>query len=200
MQQNNWRVGNLFGIPLFLDPSWFLIVILVTFGNAQSFLPRFGAVSWLAGFVMALLLFGSVLLHELGHSLVALRQGITVKSITLFLFGGVAAIERESKTPLGAFGVAIAGPMVSLALFAVFALAAQLFPTGSLVRILTLNLSETNLVLALFNMIPGLPLDGGQVLKALVWQITGDKFQGVRWAAASGKFFGGLGKIGRAHV
>jgi Zn-dependent protease len=193
MQQNNWRVGNLFGIPLFLDPSWFLIVIFVTFVNAQDFLPRFGAVSWFAGFVMALLLFGSVLLHELGHSLVALRQGIKVKSITLFLFGGVAAIERESKTPLGAFGVAIAGPMVSLALFAVFALVAQLFPVSSLVRILTLDLSRINLVLAIFNMIPGLPLDGGQVLKALVWQITGDKFQGVRWAATSGKFFGGLG-------
>lgn len=192
MQQNNWRVGNLFGIPLFLDPSWFFVVLFVTVVNALDFLPRFGGISWVAGFVMALLLFGSVLLHELGHSLVALRQGIKVNSITLFLFGGVAAIDRESNTPLGAFGVAIAGPMVSLGLFALFAIAAQLLPSGTLLRFLAADLGRINLVLAVFNMIPGLPLDGGQVLKALVWQITGDRFKGVRWAAASGKFLGGL--------
>ncbi len=192
MQQNNWRVGNLFGIPLFLDPSWFFVVLFVTVVNALDFLPRFGSISWVAGFVMALLLFGSVLLHELGHSLVALRQGIKVNSITLFLFGGVAAIDRESNTPLGAFGVAIAGPMVSLGLFALFAIAAQLLPSGTLLRFLAADLGRINLVLAIFNMIPGLPLDGGQVLKALVWQVTGDRFKGVRWAAASGKFLGGL--------
>lgn len=192
MQQNNWRVGNLFGIPLFLDPSWFFVVLFVTFVNAMDFLPRFGGISWVAGFVMALLLFGSVLLHELGHSLVALRQGIKVNSITLFLFGGVAAIDRESNTPLGAFGVAIAGPMVSLGLFALFAIAAQFLPSGTLLRFLAADLGQINLVLAVFNMIPGLPLDGGQVLKSLVWQVTGDRFKGVRWAAASGKFLGGL--------
>ncbi len=192
MQQNNWRVGNLFGIPLFLDPSWFFVVLFVTVVNALDFLPRFGSISWVAGFVMALLLFGSVLLHELGHSLVALRQGIKVNSITLFLFGGVAAIDRESSTPLGAFGVAIAGPMVSLGLFAIFAVTAQILPSGTLLRFLAADLGRINLVLAIFNMIPGLPLDGGQVLKALVWQITGDRFKGVRWAATSGKFLGGL--------
>jgi len=192
MQQNNVRVGNLFGIPFFLDPSWFLIVIFVTVVNALDFLPRFGGLSWIAGFAMSLLLFGSVLLHELGHSFVALRQGIKVNSITLFLFGGVAAIDRESATPLGAFGVAIAGPMVSLALFALFAVTAQVLPAATLPRVLAADLARINLVLAVFNMIPGLPLDGGQVLKALVWQVTGDRFKAVRWAATSGKFLGSL--------
>jgi len=193
MQQNNWRVGNLFGIPLFLDPSWFFVVIFITVINALDLQPRFGNISWVAGFVMALLLFGSVLLHELGHSLVALRQGIKVNSITLFLFGGVAAIDRESKTPLGAFGVAVAGPSVSLALFAIFAAIAQFLPTDTVLQLLAADLSRINLVLAVFNMIPGLPLDGGQVLKALVWQVTGDRFKAVRWAANCGKFIGGLG-------
>jgi Zn-dependent protease len=115
--QNNWKIGSLFGIPLFLDPLWFVILGLTTlnFGFAYQ---QWGTVAgWSAGLIMALLLFTSVLLHELGHSLVAQSQGIRVNSITLFLFGGVAAIEEESKTPGEAFQVAIAGPAVSVILF-----------------------------------------------------------------------------------
>jgi Zn-dependent protease len=144
------------------------------------------------GLAMALLLFGSVLLHELGHSLVAKSQGIQVKSITLFIFGGVASIERESKTPGEAFQVAIAGPAVSFALFGLFfGLTQALSPSGA-GQILALNLAQINLVLGLFNLIPGLPLDGGQVLKAMVWKLTGNRFQGVRWAAQTGKALGGF--------
>jgi Zn-dependent protease len=117
----NWRIGSLFGIPLYLDSSWFLILALVTFTNAGDIQLRglvdSNFIAWSAGLISALLLFASVLLHELGHSLVALRQGIKVNSITLFLFGGLAAIERESQTPGEAFWVAIAGPAVSLLLW-----------------------------------------------------------------------------------
>jgi len=192
--QTGWRVGTLFGIPLFIDPSWFLILIVVAIANAlgwQNAYPEWGiALQWGTGLVMALLLFGSVLLHELGHSLVALKQGIAVNSITLYLFGGVASIDRESKTPGQAFQVAIAGPAVSFSLFILLFLVAGVLPIGSPMQVLTLDLSRINLVLTLFNLLPGLPLDGGQVFKAAVWKITGNRFKGVRWAAMAGRILG----------
>jgi len=191
--QGNWRIGSLFGIPLFLDPSWFFILVLVTILNALDFNQTFPPVlAWSTGLAMALLLFASVVLHELGHSLAALSQGIKVNSITLFIFGGVASIDRESKTPGGAFQVAIAGPAVSLVLFGLFYLLSQGLPTSSLGENVASELANINLVLALFNLIPGLPLDGGQVLKAAVWKLTGNRFQGVRWAAKTGKALGGI--------
>ncbi len=191
--QATWRIGSLFGIPLFLDPSWFFILALVTFINAVDFYPTFGLVlAWSAGLVMALLLFGSVLLHELGHSLVARSQGIKVNSITLFLFGGVASIDRESKTPGQAFQVAIGGPAVSFALFGLLFVLGQSLPSNSLGQILAFDLGRINLILGIFNLIPGLPLDGGQVLKAAVWKLTGNRFQGIRWAAKTGKALGGI--------
>ena len=188
--QTNWKIGSLFGIPLFLDPLWFVILGLATlnFGVAYQALGIF--LAWSAGVVMALLLFGSVLLHELGHSLVARSQGIKVNSITLFLFGGIAAIEEESKTPGKAFQVAIAGPAVSIALFLVFLLLANIMPDTSPAYMMVSDLARINLVLALFNLIPGLPLDGGQVLKAALWKATGNRFQSVRLAAKAGQILG----------
>ncbi|WP_110987155.1 site-2 protease family protein [Acaryochloris thomasi] len=187
------RVGSIVEIPLLIDRSWLVIMVLLTTTNALTFAPRFGIIpGFLAGFVMALLLFASVLLHELGHSVVAQSQGIKVLSITLFCFGGVAAIERESSSPGKTLQVAIAGPAVSLILFCIFSTLTPLFPSGSLIHQLAVNLATINLALALFNMIPGLPLDGGQVLKAIIWQITGDRIQGFRWAAYSGKLLGGV--------
>lgn len=193
--QSGWRVGSLFGIPLFIDPSWFLVVLLVALPKGrvwQMRYPEWGTVTpYAAGAAMALLLFGSVLLHELGHGLVARSQGIKVNSITLFLFGGVASIDQESKTPGQAFQVAIAGPAVSLSLFVLLSLLAYLLPgTTSPANILTWNLAFLNLVLALFNLIPGLPLDGGQILKAAIWKVTGNRFKGIHWAARVGKTLG----------
>jgi Zn-dependent protease len=190
--QANWRIGSLFGIPLFLDPSWFFILALVTYINAQGFYSTFGLVlSGSAGLLMALLLFGSVLLHELGHSLVARSQGINVNSITLFIFGGVASIDQESKTPGQAFQVAIAGPAVSLSLSVLFYLLSQAVSASDLAREIVSYVAGINLILALFNLIPGLPLDGGQVLKAAVWKLTGNRIKGVRWAARTGTLLGG---------
>ena len=108
--QTNWKIGSLFGIPLFLDPLWFVILGLATLNFGVAYQEWGTVIAWSAGIVMALLLFGSVLLHELGHSLVARSQGIRVNSITLFMFGGIAAIEEESKTPFKAFQVAISWP------------------------------------------------------------------------------------------
>ena len=191
--QSGWRVGTLFNIPLFIDNSWFLIVLLIAFsyGNDTSIIELIGpGGAWAFGFVYALGLFSSVLLHELGHSLVAQSQGITVNSIKLFLFGGVASIERESKTPEGAFKVAIAGPAVSIALFIIFLFVGRSIQLPEAAALMIGQLANINLVLALFNMIPGLPLDGGQILKAAVWKATNSRTAGVRWAARSGQFFG----------
>jgi Zn-dependent protease len=188
--QTNWKIGSLFGIPLFLDPLWFVILGLATLNFGVAYQEWGTVIAWSAGMVMALLLFGSVLLHELGHSLVARSQGIKVNSITLFLFGGIAAIEEESKTPGKAFQVAIAGPLVSIILFFLLHLGATVIPDTSPVSVMVGDLARINLVVALFNMIPGLPLDGGQVLKAALWQATGNRYQAVHWAAKAGQILG----------
>lgn len=190
--QRSWRIGSLFGIPLFLDPLWFFILALATLNFGFAYMQWGTVLAWSAGLVMALLLFSSVLLHELGHSLVARSQGIQVNSITLFLFGGIAAIEEESKTPSQAFQVAIAGPAVSIMLFSLLTLLSQVLPGGSLSDVMAADLAKVNLVLALFNLLPGLPLDGGQVLKAAAWQVTGNRFQAVHWAARAGQILGWL--------
>ena len=192
--QAGWRIGSLFKIPLYIHPSWLYILAIFTYINGrdlqQSFPQGELVLAWGIGFLTTILLFGSVLLHELGHSLVARSQGIKVNSITLFLFGGVASIEEESKTPGQAFQVAIAGPVVSLLLFLLLSSLMFLLPISGMVGALVSDIAHINLVLVLFNLIPGLPLDGGQVLKAGVWKLTGDRFQGVHWAAKTGKFLG----------
>lgn len=192
----NFRLGSLFGIPFYLNASWFLVLLLVTwtYGNglATQFPDLIGIGPWLLGLGTAILLFSSVLAHELGHSLVAIQQGIEVKSITLFLFGGLASLEEESKTPKGAFAIAIAGPAVSILLWVLLSYVGQMLPIGGPIAAVVGLLATINLFLALFNMIPGLPLDGGNVLKAAVWKITGNRYQGVRMAARAGQIVGGL--------
>ncbi|MGL5943262.1 MAG: site-2 protease family protein [Waterburya sp.] len=189
----NIRIGNLFGIPFFINPSWFFVLGLVTWSygsNLTQFPELTGLMPWILGLIAALLLFSSVLAHELGHSFVAIAQGIPVKSITLFIFGGLATLEKESETPLQAFLVAIAGPLVSVLLFGLFSIMVVTLPlTAPLTAILSL-LAYINLVLALFNMIPGLPLDGGNVLKSIVWKITGNPNKGVIFAGRVGQVIG----------
>lgn len=189
-----FRVGNLFGIPFYVNASWFLVLGLVTWqygGALAALFPALGPVApWVLGLFTALLLFASVLAHELGHSWVAIKQGIGVKSISLFLFGGLANLERESKTPGEAFWVAIAGPLVSLLLAGLLAVigvgAALTGPAAAIVQLL----ASINLALALFNLIPGLPLDGGNILKAIVWKITGNPYKGVIFASRVGQIIG----------
>ncbi|MEB3308873.1 MAG: site-2 protease family protein [Snowella sp.] len=192
------QLGSIFGIPFYLDSSWFLILGLVTLVNANQINEEilFGNrlwLGWLLGLILALGLFGSVLLHELGHSLVARSQGIKVNSITLFLFGGVASIERESTTPVGSLWVAIAGPLVSFALAGLFSILGTLLPNSELWVHFSDDLGNINFFLGVFNLIPGLPLDGGQVLKSVIWKATGDRLVGMRWAARSGKALGIVG-------
>ncbi|WP_052056014.1 site-2 protease family protein [Myxosarcina sp. GI1] len=189
----NIRIGNLFGIPFFINPSWFFVLGLVTLSYGSN-LTRFpelsGFLPWILGFIAAILLFASVLAHELGHSLVAIAQGIPVKSITLFIFGGLATLGKESDTPLQSFLVAIAGPLVSILLFGLFAFVAVSFSFPAPVEAILQLLASINLILALFNLIPGLPLDGGNVLKSIVWKITGNPNKGVIFAGRVGQVIG----------
>ena len=187
-----WQIARLWGIPLRIQPSWLVILLLSTVAFERSYRPVGSGgdlMIWGLALLTALLLFVSVLLHELGHSLVALSQGVKVRSITLFLLGGVASVDRECATPMGAALVAAAGPAVSLALACLFwalrAPAGQLAPgLGEMV----LQLGWLNLTLALFNLLPGLPLDGGLLLKALVWQISGSQRRGIQVANGCGRF------------
>jgi Zn-dependent protease/CBS domain-containing protein len=195
--QGSFRVGNLFGIPFYINPSWFFVLALVTFTYGSRLAIDFPGLPfpWLLGFITAILLFASVLAHELGHSLVAIRQGIQVKSITLFIFGGLANLEKESKTPGEAFWVAIAGPLVSLMLFLLFLGIGIFIPISDAWLAIVGLLASINLALALFNLIPGLPLDGGNILKALVWKITGNPYKGVIFASRVGQIVGWLAII-----
>lgn len=194
----SFRVGKLFGIPFYVNFSWFFVLGLftLTYGKQLALLPGLGgALPWLLGLITALLLFASVLAHELGHSFAAIRQGIEVKSITLFLFGGLATLDKESKTPGEAFWVAIAGPLVSFLLFVAFgAIAAFVNLPVAAAAIVTL-LASINLALGVFNLIPGLPLDGGNILKAAVWKITGNPYKGIVFASRVGQLFGWLAII-----
>jgi Zn-dependent protease len=201
--QNGLRVGALFGIPLFLDPTWFLIVAFFTLIDGTNWQGRWGApTAFSAGLAMALLLFTSVLLHELGHSLVAKSQGIKVTSITLFLFGGVASIETEPRTPWQMFQVAVAGPGVSFALFLAFGAIALLLPfPNEVLTVILMRIASLNLTLTIFNLLPGLPLDGGQMLKALVWKRSGSYLKGSHAAARTGRWLGwGIVGLGAADL
>lgn len=192
----NLRIGSLFGIPFYVNFSWFLILALITWDYGQQLgaaFPLLGLGAWLLGLGAALLLFASVLAHELGYSLVAMRQGIPVNSITLFIFGGLASLGEESKTPANAFWVAIAGPLVSLALAgvltAIHSFSGLSGPAAAVVGLL----ATINIALALFNLLPGLPLDGGNVLKAIVWKITGKPYKGIAFASRAGQVLGWIG-------
>lgn len=177
MNRQTIPLGRIFGIPIGLDYSWFLIFGLLTWTLAVSYFPSEfqnwpTAQYWIIGAVTAVMLFVSVLLHELGHSVVALRYKIPVRSITLFIFGGVSQIGAESPSAAAEFWIAIAGPIVSLALAGFFGLLQPVVSGIAPLLALTKYLAYINGSLFLFNLIPGFPLDGGRVFRAIVWSMT----------------------------
>ncbi len=206
------HLGRIVGVDVVIDWSLLIIFTLITFSLAAGLFPAWHpdwgvAVAWLTALAAAILFFASVLIHELSHALVGRLNGIDVQRITLFMFGGMAHMENEPLTWKAEFAMAIIGPITSLVLGFLFLWLADL-ASGSLVidpenpqatlaalsplSTLLLWLGPVNIILALFNMVPGFPLDGGRVLRALLWGITGDQLRATRWASAAGQGFAWL--------
>jgi Zn-dependent protease/CBS domain-containing protein len=186
-------LGRIFGISIGLDFSWFLIFVLLTWTLAVGYFPyEFKDWPtyeyWILGALTAIMLFVSVLLHELGHSVVALNYKIPVTSITLFIFGGMAQIGAEAPNALAEFWIAVAGPAVSFTLAVIFTLLRPLSAGSQQVWAIVTYLAYINFALAIFNLIPGFPLDGGRIFRAIVWGITGS----LRKATA---IAGGIGRV-----
>ena len=208
------RVGSIAGIRIHLDFSLFIIfavVVTMLGGNLfPGWHPDWGlAQTWATALAAGVLFFLSLLLHELAHSLVARRFGIPVQRITLFLFGGMAEIEAEPASPRIEFLIAIAGPATSLALGFFFTLLGSEIAGPGFTELLAEDqeaalaglspaatllfwLGPVNILLGLFNLVPGFPLDGGRVLRAALWWINGDLYRSTRLAADAGRVFGWL--------
>jgi Zn-dependent protease len=189
-----WRVGELSGVEVRVDPSLLLIAALVTFSLAAGVLPREvprtnGVFYWLFGAIAALIFILSILWHEMAHALMAIRYRIPVKRIVLHLFGGVAFIARDPERPAHEFWIAILGPLSSLALAFTFGALGQL---PDLVGAVCRWLALINLTLAIFNLLPGFPLDGGRVLRAVLWHFGGSYRKATRQASRVGQAMAGL--------
>lgn len=201
------HIGRIYGIDIYVDWSWIFIFLLVMWNLAVGVFPEIHpqwgpALIWGTALVASLLFFASVLAHELAHSIVARANGIPVRNITLFLFGGVSNIQREPTSPAAEFVIAIVGPLTSLVLGIVFLLLSGAVAAGfdlvagnplpALARLdplstLLLWLGPVNILLAIFNLIPGFPLDGGRVLRSILWGINGNLRRATQWASWVGQ-------------
>jgi Zn-dependent protease len=214
------QLGRVFGIRIGVDVSWFFVLFLIIWslsGYYQDLFPDQDSKAFALAVVSALLFFLSILLHELGHAIVAIRNGIPILGIDLWMFGGVAKLGRDTDSPGVEFRVAVAGPLVTLAIAAVcLGIGAALSSTHTVLegsRFETADLSGTvavlgylmtvNLFVLVFNLIPGFPLDGGRIARAIAWKLTGDRNRATRFAARLGRLagwgmvaFGGLILVG----
>jgi len=190
-----WRVGRIAGIEIRIDSSWFIILVLFTWSLASAYFPeRFPnwpqSQYWLIGLITSLLIFVSVLVHELSHSLVAIAQGEKVKNITLFILGGVAQISEEPKQPVQEFFMALVGPLTSFAIgAAAFILSLFLKDVNEILGAVASYVGLINIILGVFNLLPGFPMDGGRVLRSIIWKITGDLRKATKIASIVGQGF-----------
>ena len=191
MRSEGIQIGKIYGIPILLHPSWFFIFGLI----ALSFVSKFEALNvsipatrlWGLGIATSVLFFGSLVFHEMAHSVIAKHYKIPVISITLFIFGGVARIGRDPSRAIEEFNIAVAGPISSLLLAGGFGIVALAGRTNLILQALAGSLASINLALALFNLLPGFPLDGGRIFRAIVWGATKDYSRATRIAARSGQ-------------
>jgi Zn-dependent protease len=202
--EGSLKIGRIFGIPIGLHYSWFFIFGLVTWSLAVGLLPaeypELGTgLYWLLSLVTSLLFFGSVLVHELAHAVVARLHRVPVRGINLFLFGGTAEMTREPRSAVAEFRIAAAGPIASFALSLFFFGVWLLDQHITYLAAPSIWLARINLLLAAFNLIPGFPLDGGRILRAFIWWKTGNLYRATQIATYSGQFtafgFVGLGIV-----
>ncbi|HEX5567886.1 MAG TPA: site-2 protease family protein [Streptomyces sp.] len=183
-------MGRPFGVPVYVAPSWFVVAALITWvfgGQLERVLPELGGVRYLVSLFFAVAFYASVLVHELAHTVAALRFKLPVRRIQLQFFGGVSEIEKESETPGREFVLAFVGPLFSLLLAGVFYLALFTVEPGTVPAVLLAGLMISNLIVAAFNLLPGLPLDGGRMLRAVVWKLSGKPMTGTIAAAWTGR-------------
>jgi Zn-dependent protease/predicted transcriptional regulator len=200
---SSFRVARLFGIDIEIHPSWFLILAFVAYTLSEGFFPDgyedwSTGVYWAVGITSALLLFLTVLIHELAHALVAKRRGLDVPRITLFIFGGVSHLGRQPSSAGEEFQIAAAGPATSLVIAIATGLGALLFRgANEQAEAILFYLAFVNAALAVFNILPGFPLDGGRVLRSIAWKKTGSFRRATRVASGVGEIFGyGLLAVG----
>src|SRR6267378_3595725 len=178
MRSEGIQIGRIYGIPIFLHPSWFFIFGLI----ALSFVSKYEALNlsipesrlWGLGLVTSVLFFGSLVFHEMAHSVIAKHYKIPVVSITLFIFGGVARIGRDPSRAIEEFNIAVAGPISSFLLAGGFGIVYLAAGTNGILQALAGSLAGINAGLALFNLLPGFPLDGGRIFRAIIWGFTKD--------------------------
>jgi Zn-dependent protease len=185
------RVGRVLGVPVMVSPSWLLFAGFIVLSYGPALTDRFGTTrAYVGAASFALLLLLSVLLHEIGHCVVARAFGLPVRSITVTFLAGLTEITEPPQTPAREYAVAVVGPMISLLLAGIGLASVQLFEPGSLPFLLAAIVAISNGLVAGFNLLPGLPLDGGRVLRAAVWKLTGDPDRSTRIAAWSGRVVG----------
>ena len=196
----DFRLGSIFGFEIRIDFSWFIIFFLILWSFSTRVFPvqipgQPAELYFVMGTIAALLFFASLLAHELAHSFVARSKGIPVEGITLFIFGGMARMRLEAEDPRDEFQIAVVGPLSSLAIAGLFAMVwwlGRLAGWSPAIAVAAGYLAFLNALLAVFNLMPGFPLDGGRLFRALVWQATGDVTKATRWATAGGRWFGYL--------
>ncbi len=189
----SFSIGRIAGIRIEINASWLVIFALLTVSLAASILPASAPgyspeAYWLVGILGSLLFFASVLVHELGHSVVARGRGLPVSGITLFVFGGVSNLQEEPHSPGEEFLVAVIGPVISLVIGVILWTSGRSLSAGhSLAAAMLVYLGSTNVLLGVFNLIPGFPLDGGRVLRSILWTVSGSLVTATRWASRVGQ-------------
>lgn len=194
MFKNSLRIARIFGINIEVDISWVLVFLLFTYslsvGYFPTVLPEYDeAIYWVAGIIVTILVFASILVHELAHSLTALKEGISIKRITLFIFGGVAHLEEEPKTPASELKITILGPVSSILLGGFFAVVYLLMQPGTIISEGVFFLARINLVVGVINLVPAFPLDGGRILRALLWRFKNDLVTATKISVYAGSAF-----------
>lgn len=189
--QGSWKVVTVMGIPIRVHFSWLIVFGLITWSLSTFYFPEAApdlpkTSHWMKGAIAAVLLFVSVAFHELAHSFVSLRYKISILNITLFIFGGVAQMKGEPPTPGAEFRIAVIGPLSSIFLSGVFFLLYSVASSPG-VKSLYAYLSQLNLALGIFNLIPGFPMDGGRVLRSIIWEKKKDFFYATRKASDVGQ-------------
>jgi Zn-dependent protease/CBS domain-containing protein len=196
MFKRSLHIFELWGIAVEIHFSWIFVLLLVTWSFATGVYPDiypdeklFTGQLWIMSFLTAILLFVSILLHEFSHSVVAIRNGLPIGKITLFMFGGVAQMKREVESPAVELKMTSAGPAMTLVLIGVFYLLGLLFKSFDSLFVLFNSLAAINGVIFVFNMVPGFPLDGGRILRAIIWHRTGNVLRATKIASRIGKGF-----------